>query len=610
MDKQITSNGGELPRILVCDPIHKDGLELLQAHAHVDVINKPALTAKELEERMGDYHAVINRSRTPIPGAAIRQGKHLRIIARAGVGLDNIDLDAANEMQIKVVNCPDANTIAVAEHTFALILGLARHISHANQSMKEGRWEKAALVGNGLAGKTLGIIGFGRIGREVAKRAKAFDMNVVVNQNRLTPELANEWRVENVDLIELLERSDFVSVHVPMRPANVGLIGANELSYFKPTAYILNTSRGGIIDETALLQALDAGTLAGAGLDVFEDEPNVRPELAKHAKVLASPHIGASTVDAQRNVAVDVAQQVLKELQGQSASEVLSLRMVALEEVYPHERYHAPRVARLAGRIANDTQLVNPPLVAELDDGKGYVVLDGATRTTAFKQLGHPHIVVQVVNMERDNVQLFSWSHIVRDSHERGGSEALLDTLHTVPNLRLVEMPVERLEEILRDQGALGYVITTEQRGYLLEVDQSAIAATESGLVEADNDAWLDVIEGVVESYGAWGDVERTLHRDLGDIETMFPDTVALVVFPVFTPDVVLQVAGRGRFLPAGVTRFVVPGRILRLNAPLEKLISDEPLSLKRDWLDRFVSAKLGDRQARYYEEPVVLFDE
>ena len=609
MSKKTASSRGELPRILVCDPIHADGIELLRKNAHVDMVDKPALTTAELEDRIGDYHAVINRSRTSIPGSVIRKGRHLRIIARAGAGLDNIDLDAANEMEIKVVNCPDANTVAVAEHTFALMLGLARHIPQADQSMKNGLWAKSALLGDGLAGKTLGIVGFGRIGREVAKRAKAFGMNVVVNQNRLTPELAHEWRVENVDLIDLLECADFVSIHVPMRPENVGLIGEQELSHLKPTAYIINTARGGIIDEDALLQALDAGKIAGAGLDVFINEPNNRSDLAGHAKVLASPHIGASTLDAQRKVAIDAAKQVLDTLQGQSASEVLSLRVVPVDEIYPHEYYHPPRVDRLAERIANDQMLINPPLVADLGNGNGYVVLDGATRTTAFKQLGYPHMVVQTIDVERDNVQLFSWSHVVRDNANHGGIDNLLEILHTLPDLHLAEMPPEHLEETMRAKGALGYLITTDQRGYLLELDRQTASrpATTKGPEIHD---WLDVLNTLVGCCGDWGDIERTLHRDIGEVRTMFPDAVALIVFPVFTPDVVLQIAKRGDLLPAGITRFVVPGRILRLNVPLAELISDEPISLKHDWLDRFVQAKLGDRQARYYEEPIVLFDE
>lgn len=589
----------ELPRILVCDPLHADGLALLRKNAHVDVVEGAPLTTEALEARIDSYHAVINRSRTPIPASVIRRGVHLRVIARAGVGLDNIDVDVAEEMGIQVVNCPDANTIAVAEHTFALMLGLARHIPQADQSIKAGRWEKSKLVGTGLAGKTLGIIGFGRIGRQVAKRAKAFDMHVLVNQNRLTPELAQEWRIENVDLLELLAASDFVSVHVPMRPANVGLIGAEELAYMQPSAYLINTARGGIVDEEALLHALNTGQIAGAGLDVFEGEPQVRPELAGHERVLATPHLGASTEDAQRKVAVDTAEQVLHLLRSQGPAEALSLRIAPVEKVLPHETCHEARVERLSARIRADQRLMNPPVVAEVGDS--YVVLDGATRVCAFKRLAHPHIIVQVVDMERDNVQLFAWNHVVRDRHGRGGVEAFMELVRSIQGLHLTEMQPEHITSAVRERGAIGYILTLQNQALLLEIDETA--------VEIAGD-WLDVLNQLVDGYGQWGDVERTLTTNMEQVHSLHDDAVALVAFPRFTPDIVLQMAAQGRLLPAGITRFVIPGRILRLNAPLDKMITDEPMSLKQDWLDRFVREKLGDRQVRYYEEPVMLLDE
>jgi phosphoglycerate dehydrogenase-like enzyme len=590
-----------LPRILVCDPLHEDGLALLQQSAHVDVVEGPGLTVHELEERIGSYHAVINRSRTPIPESVIRRGVHLRVIARAGAGLDNINADVAREMGIQVINAPDANTIAVAEHAFALMLGLARHIPQADQSMKAGRWEKSALVGTELAGKTLGIIGFGRIGRQVAMRAKAFDMHILVNQNRLTPELAQEWRIENVDLLDLLTASDFISIHVPMRPANVGLIGAEELAHMRPTAYLINTARGGIVDEEALLQALNAGRIAGAGLDVFQEEPRVRPELAGHPRVLATPHLGASTDDAQRKVAVDIAEQVLHLLRNPGPAQALSLRIVPVAQVLPHEACHDSRVQRLATRITADQRLLNPPVVAEVDGEASYVVLDGATRVCAFKLLAHPHIVVQVVDVERDNVQLFAWNHVVRDRHAQGGVEGFMDLVRTIDGLHLRDVPPDQVPEAVRKRGALGYILTMQNRAYLLEIDESALESA---------DDWLDVLNKLVDGYGQWGDVERVLTADTEQVRSLHSDAVALVAFPTFTPDIVLQMAAQGRLLPAGITRFVIPGRILHLNAPLDKLISDEPLSLKQDWLDRFVQEKLGERRVRYYEEPVMLLDE
>ena len=589
------------PRVLVCDPLHPDAIAYLSEHAHVDVIGTPKLTQLELEERIETYHGVINRSRTPIPEDVIRRGTHLRAIVRAGAGLDNIDVAVADELGIAVANCPGINAVAVAEHTFALMLGLARHIGHAHSSMKAGEWKKSAFTGSELHSKTLGIIGFGHIGREVAKRAVAFDMNVVVNQNRLTPELASEWRVETVDLYELLENADFVTLHVPLRAANRGLISAKELRCMKPSAYLVNTSRGGIVDEAALLAALDDEEITGAALDVFENEPGINPALGQHPKVLATPHIGASTVDAQRNAGMVAAQHMVEALKQPSPAEALSLRLVPVEQVFPHETYHEPRVARLAKDLADDDFLANPPLVAELPDKQGYVVLDGATRTTAFKQLGYPHMVVQVVDLQR-SVQLFSWSHAVRDCYGNGGASALLEKIQETPGVRLVSRPMTELNEAMHNENALGYVVTDRNEGFLLEVDEAALPSEEHD--------WLYLINAMVEQYGQWGDVERTLKQEIKQLKSMYTDFAALFVFPAYTPDIVLQLVAQGRLLPAGITRFVIPGRLLRLNFPLEHLRSDAPLSLKQDELDQFVEMKLGGRSIRYYEEPVVLLDE
>src|SRR6266545_1615571 len=252
------------PNILVCDPIHDDGIALLRQHTTVDI--RPGLKREELEAIAGHYDALIVRSATKIPASVIEHGHKLRAIGRAGSGLDGIDVAAARARGIEVLNCPDANSLAVAEHAFALMLALARRVVLADESMKAGRWEKSKLVGSGLAGKTLAIIGFGRIGRQVAKRAQAFGMRVIVNQPRFTPELALEYGVEHSDLPNLLCEADFVTLHVPLRPATKGLLGPSELALMKPSAYLINTARG---------ETLDGERLAGAALDVFAQEPVV-----------------------------------------------------------------------------------------------------------------------------------------------------------------------------------------------------------------------------------------------------------------------------------------------------------------------------------------------
>ncbi len=584
------------PRVLVCDPIHPDGIALLQQHADVDVIGEPGLTVEQLTERIGAYVAVINRSRTALPAAVIEQGHQLRIIGRAGVGLDNIDIAAAEARGIKVINTPAATSVSVAEHTLALMLGLVRQLSRATQSLLAGRWEKNRIEGVELAGKTLGIIGFGRIGREVTKRAKAFDMHVLVNQTRFTPELAQAWQVEQVDLGELLRRADFVTLHVPLRPSNVGLIGAQELALMQPSAYLINTARGGIVDEVALLAALEQGQVAGAALDVFAGEPKPNPRLIAHERVLATPHIAANTADAQRRAALSIAEAVLDVLKRQRVAETLSLRMVPIEQLLPHEAHNPLRVKRLAERIVADAVVANPPVVAQLD-AERYVVLDGATRVTALRQLGYPHLVVQLVDPARDQVQLFTWFHALRGCT----SAELVAAVRSIVGLRVTEMAADQLARALWERGALGYLITTEGQGLLLEADRHALS---------DEDEWIQPLTDLVDHYGRLCEVERTLSNDLPALRSQYADLAGLVVFPQFAIEIVLKLVGQGRLLPAGITRFVVAGRILRLNVPLTVLASPESLEQKRDWLDRLVQTKLAGRSVRYYQEPVVLLDE
>lgn len=582
----------EQPKVLICDPIHPDGVALLRQRAHVDICEE-ALSEEELQARIGAYEAVIVRSRTKLPARVIANGYQLKAIARAGAGLDSIDVHAAHANGIEIINAPDANTIAVAEHTFALLLNLARHIREADASLKAGRWEKSKLLGTGLVGKTLGIVGFGRIGRQVAHRAHAFGMEVLVNQPRMTPELALELGVENVELPDLLRRADFITLHVPLRQGNVGLIGPAELALMKPSAYFINTARGGIVDEEALLAALEEGRLAGAGLDVFEGEPNVMPELVRHPRVLATPHIAASTEDAQRKAALYVAQHVLELLDRKGVSETLSLRIAPVESVIPHEAFDPRRVASLAERIEADGLLVNPPIVTEW--GEIYVVLDGATRLSAFRLLNYPHIIVQVVDPDESAVQLHTWYHAVSN----GRADELYELVADVPGLEMSPADAGEVQAALREHRAVAALLLDDGRSFRLQADSSG-----------QHGDWLDVLNRLVSRYTEWGVVARTLQTEPAALRAQYTDFAGLFLFPQFHPETVLDVAAGGRSMPAGITRFVIPGRILRLNAPLERLRADEPLAAKSSWLDQFVHEKLAYRKVRYYQEPVVLLDE
>jgi D-3-phosphoglycerate dehydrogenase len=349
------------PRVLICDAIASVGIEMLQEYAEVDI--KTGLKPEELMAIVDGYEAIVVRSATKITGEIIKRGTRLKVIGRAGAGLDTIDVVTARERDIMVVNSPDSNTLAVAEHTMALLLALVRHLPQADVGLKQGRWEKKQLMGTGLAGKTLGIIGFGRIGREVAIRALAFGMTVLVNQRRPTPELNLEMGVTAVDLNDLLKKSDFVSLHVPSRPETEKLIGAEQLALMKPTAYLINTARGTVIDEEAMLAALNENRLNGAALDVFVEEPATHNALAQHPKVIATPHIAASTQDAQQAGAITVARQIIDIIRDSKSGNPLSLRVVPTESIKPHENVDLRRVERLAKRLTEDGSLANPHIV-------------------------------------------------------------------------------------------------------------------------------------------------------------------------------------------------------------------------------------------------------
>ncbi len=304
-------------RVLIADPIAQEGIELLKTRAQVDV--RTGLSPSELREIIGNYEALVVRSETKVTSDIIEAGPNLKIIARAGVGVDNVDVDAATKRGIWVVNAPMGNVNAAVEHTWALMLALARNVPQAYMSLRSGEWKRSKFVGIELKGKTLGVVGLGKIGLEVAKRAFAFEMHVL-GSDPYPPaqERAREAGVEVVPLEDLLKRSDIITVHVPLLPETKGMIGRRELALVKQGARLLNVARGGVIDEQALVDAIDEGRVAGAAIDVFEEEPPPPDHpFLRHDKIVVTPHLGASTHEAQVNVAVDVAEQILAYMDGQ-----------------------------------------------------------------------------------------------------------------------------------------------------------------------------------------------------------------------------------------------------------------------------------------------------
>ena len=302
-------------KILVSDGLSEAGINLLKAVGEVTL--SPKITAAELLVALPEYHALVVRSRTKVTAPVIAAGARLRVIGRAGVGVDNIDVAAAVARGITVVNSPLAASVAVAELTLGLMLALARQIVPADASLKQDRWEKSAFMGSELHDKTLGLIGLGRIGAEVARRAIAFGMPLVAYDPYLSDEHIRERGARPASFDGVLAGSDYISLHLPLTAETRGLIGLAQIAQMKPGARLVCLARGGVIDEEALRAALDFGRLAGAALDVFAAEPPAPGGIATHPKVIATPHIGAQTAEAQTRAGLAIAEEVMAVLQGQ-----------------------------------------------------------------------------------------------------------------------------------------------------------------------------------------------------------------------------------------------------------------------------------------------------
>ena len=296
-------------RILITDGLHERGIELLSAAAQVD--DRAGISVEGLLEVVPEYDALIVRGRTKVSEEVFAAGKRLKVVGRAGVGVDNIDLTAAKTHGVIVINAPRATSLAVAEHTLGLMLALARLIPRADASMKTGKWLKKDLTGVELNGKVLGVIGVGNIGSAVAHRADFLGMRVLGHDPHRTKDEMYRWGAQPAALANLYAQADFVSLHVPLIPETRGMIDAQALGSMKPSVRLICTARGGIIDEMALLDALESGHVAGAALDVFAGEPPGMTALVAHPNVIATPHVGAQTVEAQARAAEDIATEVL-----------------------------------------------------------------------------------------------------------------------------------------------------------------------------------------------------------------------------------------------------------------------------------------------------------
>ncbi len=343
-----------MKHVLVTDHLQEVGAEALRREGlEVDVV--PPLPEEELCQRIGRYEGLIVRSATKVTARVIEAGHNLRVVGRAGTGVDNIDVDAASRRGIIVMNTPGANTIAAAEHTLALLLTLARKIPEAHGALRERKWERERFVGVEVYGKTLGVIGLGRIGTEVARRALGLRMQVIAYDPYLSAEVAQRLGVELTDLPELFRRSDFITVHTPLTAETRNFIGAEEIARMKAGVRLINCARGGVINEQALAHAILSGRVAGAAVDVFEKEPPWDSPLLGLSQVITTPHLGASTEEAQTGVALAIAQHVADALiRGivRNAANVPSVEPEILKELQPYLTL-AEKMGSFLGQLAD-----------------------------------------------------------------------------------------------------------------------------------------------------------------------------------------------------------------------------------------------------------------
>lgn len=369
-------------KVLVSDPIAKEGLARLKeagANLALEVDVKTGLPKDELLKIIGQYDGLIVRSETKVNAEVIRAASNLKVVARAGVGVDNVDVEAATERGIIVVNTPSGNTIAACEQAFLLMLASARKIVQASQSVKSGKWERKSFMGVELAGKTLGIVGLGRIGMELAKRSLAFGMTIVAYDPFVQPAYAEKQSIRLTNLEEIYRTADFISVHSPLLPETHHMISTAAFEMMKPGVRIINAARGGIIDEDALVEAIKSGKVAAAGLDVFEQEP-VSPDhpLLKLDAVITAPHLGASTEEAQIKVAIDAAESVVAALTGELVPNSVNLPGLDRDSMAKVRPYML--LASKLGRLVN---VLSDEPVTQVE-----VVCQGEVRSDHAKLIG------------------------------------------------------------------------------------------------------------------------------------------------------------------------------------------------------------------------------
>lgn len=355
-------------KVLVSDPIAEQGIEILKKDIVVDIAT--GLEPSELIKRIGNYEALIVRSETQVTKDVINAGKKLKIIGRAGVGVDNIDVTAATERGIIVVNAPEGNTISAAEHTIAMMMSMSRNIPQANASLKGKKWDRKKFMGVEVRGKTLGVVGLGRIGSEVAKRALGMEMVILAYDPFISAERAKDLGVELTTVEDIVRRADYITVHTPLTKETKDLISTKEFAIMRKGVRLINCARGGIINEEALAKAIKEGIVAGAAIDVFTKEPPFENPLIELDRVIMTPHLGASTEEAQINVAVTVAEQIVNALKGLPVKNAINMPYVKAEVMQIIEPYLplAEKLGKLGTQLIGNYETIEISYCGEIAD--------------------------------------------------------------------------------------------------------------------------------------------------------------------------------------------------------------------------------------------------
>lgn len=467
-------------KILVSDHLEQSGIDVL-LHEGFEVDNKPGLPAEELLRIIGEYDALVVRSATKVTADVLAHASRLKVVGRAGTGVDNIDVSAATRKGILVMNTPGGNTISAAEHTVSMLLALARNIPQAHASLVQGRWERKKYTGVEVFEKTLGIVGLGKIGREVASRCQAFGMRVVGYDPVLSNEVAAKLNIELVSLEELFRRSDFITLHTPLTNETKGMLNDATLGCCKRGVRIVNCARGGIVDEQALLRALQSGHVGGAALDVFEEEPPKNTALLQHERVVVTPHLGASTEEAQEKVAVQIAHQIADALKERGFTGLVNgeALQLAMNEEYRPYAVLGEKLGGLAAQLNSDKlEGVTICAAGELAVASLALAKIGVMKGMLSHVLPEPVNFVNapfhaaemglVVNEQRDT-EADNFTNLLRLRYRsRGAWHELAGTVYGRSAIRLVKLDGFRFE--VNPEGVLLIYNNVDKPGMLARV--------------------------------------------------------------------------------------------------------------------------------------------